>query len=538
MIKYHGKCVFPGVAKGQIKVIENATASAIQIRAENADAEWQFLINAKAETDKQLRALFEKTKHEMGEELANIIDVQRLMLSDDDLNDCIETLIKKESLSATEAVRRAGKEFSDFFERLDDPYMKARSADVLDVTNRLLAQLSGHGDLHELFASTIIIAEDLMPSQTLTLDRAKVSAFVLRKGSSNSHTAILARSLGIPCLAHSDIPIDKILEGKAAIVDSEEGVLYVEPDEITSFKADKKIERINFEKKLLEEMCGKEAITKSGKKIALYANIGEAEDIPAVLSNGAEGIGLFRSEFLYLSKNSYPTENELFKAYRKAVEAMAGEPVIIRTLDIGADKTADYFNLESEENPALGLRGIRICIENEQVFRTQLRAIYRASAYGNTAIMFPMISSVWEVEYCKEQAVKIQAELKSEGVETGEVKLGIMIETPAAVMISERLAKNVDFFSVGTNDLTQYTLAVDRQSSKIDRFYDPHHPAILKMLEIIAESANKNGIWAGVCGELAADPKLTKAFIEMGYKELSVSPGYIPGLRKLIREIP
>jgi len=535
--RYHGKCVFSGVAKGQIKVIENAMASAMQVRAENAKAEWQLLINAKAEADKQLRELFAKTKQEVGEELANIIDVQRLMLIDGDLNDCIEALIKDESLTATEAVRRAGKEFSEIFTALGDPYMKARSADVIDVTNRLLAQLSGIGDLHELFSNTIIVAEDLMPSQTLTLDRAKISAFVLRKGSSNSHTAILARSLGIPCLAHSDIPIDKALEGKAAIVDSEEGILYVEPDEISSFEADKKIERINLEKKSLEEMCDKETITKSGKKIALYANIGEADDIPAVLRNGAEGIGLFRSEFLYLCKNNYPTENELFRAYRKALEAMDGKHVIARTLDIGADKTANYFNLESEENPALGLRGIRVCIENEQVFRTQLRAIYRASAYGNIAIMFPMISSVWEVEYCKEQVAKVQAELKNEGIEAGEVKLGIMIETPAAAMISDSLAKEVDFFSVGTNDLTQYTLAVDRQSSKIDRFYDPHHPAILKMLAIIAENASRNGIWAGICGELAADPKLTKTFIDMGYKELSVSPSYIPGLRKLIREM-
>ena len=537
MTKHQGKCVFPGVAEGQIKVIKNVTEAAIQTHAENAEVEWQRLQNAKKETDKKLEKLFEETKEELGEELANIIDVQRLMLSDGDLTDSLEAMIKKDSLSAAEATRRTGKEFSEFFASMDDPYMKARSADVLDVTNRLLAELLGHSGQNELYDRTVIAAVDLMPSQTLTLDRAKISAFVLQEGSASSHTAILAKSMSIPCIIQTDIQIDPTLNGKRAFVDSDDGILYIEPDQETSDKMQTKIEKLGADKVLLENMRGLETITKSGKKIALNANIGGAADIPAVLHNDAEGIGLLRSEFLYLDRDNYPSEDELYEAYRKTAEAMAGKQVIIRTLDVGADKKAGYLNLNDEENPALGLRGIRICIENLGIFRTQLRAIYRASAHGNVAIMFPMIASLWEVKYCKEQAAKIQEELKSEGIKTGEVELGIMIETPAAVMISGTLAREVDFFSVGTNDLTQYTLAVDRQNSKIDRFYDPYHPAVMEMLRIVAENATNNGIWAGICGELGADPKLTKNFIEMGYSELSVSPGYILSLRKQIREL-
>ncbi|MCL2222682.1 MAG: phosphoenolpyruvate--protein phosphotransferase [Oscillospiraceae bacterium] len=539
MTKHYGKSIFPAVAIGKIKVIENLPHQAIETHAENSEEQWQLLLEAKAETDRQLEELFEKTSKELGEELANIIDVQRLMLSDGDLNDSLEEMIKIDSLSAAEATKRAGKEFSEFFASLDDPYMKARSADVLDVTNRLLAQLLGQGGQTTLYDSTVIVADDLMPSQTLTLDRKKIAAFALRKGSASSHTAILAKSMSIPCLVQTDIPTSLGTEsdGKDAIVDGEDAVVYIEPDEAVLSEMQKKIKRLEKERAGLEKMRGLETITKSGKKISLNANIGGVGDLPAVLSNDAEGIGLFRSEFLYLDRNNYPSEDELFEAYRKVTEAMDGKQVIIRTLDIGADKKADYLNLDDEENPALGLRGIRVCIENEAVFNTQLRAIYRASAYGNVAIMFPMITSVWEVKHCKEQAAKIKEQLKNEGVKTGEPELGIMIETPAAVMISKDLAKEVAFFSVGTNDLTQYTLAIDRQNSKIDRFYDPHHPAVLEMLRLIAKSAIENGIWAGICGELGADPKLTKSFIEMGYTELSVSPGYILGLRELIREM-
>jgi phosphotransferase system enzyme I (PtsI) len=536
MTKHHGKGVFPGIAFGTLYILQSHI-EAQQQPAGSADEEWAHFIEAKAETDRQLEALFEKTMRELGEEQAMIIDVQRMMLDDGDLNDAIEGLIKNEGASAPDAAARAGRQFSDFFASLDDPYMRARSTDVLDVTGRLADTLLGWRSNVVFTGPTVIAADDLTPSETLQLDRERIAAFVIRQGSTNSHTAILAQNMNIPCLVQTEISLDPGINGRDVIVDGVDGVCYVDPDDKTRAEMQKKKEDVQARREMLESMKGQETVTKSGKAVRLFANIGGVGDIKPVLENDAEGIGIFRSEFLYLGRDDYPTEEELFDAYRKVAEAMGGKQVIIRTLDIGADKQADYFKLDDEENPALGLRGIRICIERPEVFRTQLRAILRASGYGNIAVMFPMIASLWEIQYCKERVDEIRLELAGEGVNVGEVPVGIMIETPAAVMVADSLAKEVDFFSVGTNDMTQYTLAIDRQNSKLGRFFDPHHPAVMEMLRIIAKSAIENGIWAGICGELAADTSVTAQLVEMGYAELSVSPAFVLEVRKRIREI-
>ena len=537
MTTYKGKGVFPGVAFGIAHILKNAAPVADNGLIENTEDEWSSFIAAKEKVDHQLAALFEKTKREIGEDEAMIIDIQRVMLVDGDFNETVEEIISSEKRSAAYATAQAGKHFAAFFESLDDPYMKARSVDIADVSNRLVQTLLGTDIDLQLYEPSIVIAEDLAPSETLQMDKSKIRAFVIRKGSANSHTAILARSMNIPCIIQCDIALDESFIGKEMAVDGESGMCFLEPSEEKrkelQDKQDKEIEH----RKLFDSMKGLPTVTKDGRKIRLYSNIGGVDDVDNVLKNDSEGIGLFRTEFLYLSRSDYPSEDEQFDAYRKVAERMEGKQVIIRTLDIGADKQVSYFGLDAEENPALGLRGIRICIERPDIFQTQLRAIYRASAFGNVAIMFPMIVSLWEVRHCVEIAEKVRGDLINEGVAVSKVEIGIMIETPASVMVADDLAKEVDFFSVGTNDLTQYILAIDRQNDKLERFYDPHHPAVMNALKMIARAAKDNNIWAGICGELAADTDVTEAVVNMGFSELSVSPVYTLGLRKAIREI-
>lgn len=533
---YKGKAIVAGVAFGEIYQMsrQNVTKRAATL---DAESEWSLFISAKEKAAAQLNSLYEKTKAELGEESAAIIDVQRLMLDDGDFNEAIEDAVKSRGDSAAYAVSESGKRFSEFFASLDDEYMKARATDIIDLARRVTNILLGGGCDLRFDRPVIIVADDLTPSETLQMDKSKVLAFVIKQGSSHSHTAILARTMNIPCIIQTNIPISPAIHGKQMAVDAEAGLCWLEPDEktIIELTAKQKIHRESLE--ALNAMRGLPSVTKGGRRIKLFANIGGLEDLPLALQNDSEGIGLFRSEFLYLGRNDYPSEEELFQAYRKVVEGMKGKQVVIRTLDIGADKKVDYFKLDEEENPALGLRGVRICIERPELFKTQLRAIYRASAFGSVAIMFPMIVSLWEVKRCKEAAGEARGELREEGVPIGEVELGIMVETPASVMIADTLAREIDFFSVGTNDLTQYTLAIDRQNSKLDRFYDPHHPAVLEMLRLVAAAAARNGIWAGICGELAADTTLTKAFIDMGYNELSASPAHTLSIRKRVREL-
>ena len=537
MTTHQGKGVFPGIAFGRVYFLEKTCGEIERAAAGSADEEWTRFLAAKAEADGQLEALFEKTVIELGEEQAMIIEVQRLMLEDGDFLDAIADKIKAKGQSAAYAVFETGQQFSDFFTSLEDPYMNARAADILDLSQRLTDILLGRTKTHTLTGPTVVVAEDLSPSQTLQLDRAHIKAFVTRQGSSISHTAILARTMNIPCIVQADIPLDPELTGVESIVCGKKGICYLNPNPTVRAEMEERLAKALAQKALLDKLRGQKTITKGGRTIRLYANIGGVDDLTAVLEQDAEGIGLFRSEFSYLSREDYPTEEELFESYRKVAETMGEKQVIIRTLDIGADKQVGYFNLDPEENPALGLRGIRICIDRPEIFRTQLRAIYRASAYGNIAIMFPMIASLWELRHCKEIAAQVRRELTREGLPTGEVEIGIMIETPAAVILAEDLAKEADFFSVGTNDLTQYTLAIDRQNSKLDRFYDPRHPAVIEMLRQIAAAARKGGIWAGICGELAADLELTPLFLDMGFDELSVSPAYVLELRKRIRDL-
>lgn len=535
---YQGKGVFHGIAFGTVHLLQKQDTAIENTYVQDTATEWERFLAAKHETDLQLEALFEKTKVEIGEDEAMIIDVQRLMLEDGDFGDAIEKCIRQEHCNAAFAVSKTGKEFSAFFASLEDPYMKARATDVLDVAHRLTDVLLGRRSSLQFTHPVIVVADDLTPSETLQMNKAMVRAFVVRRGSSNSHTAILAKIMNIPCIVQTaDVPITPELNGKEMIVDGGRGICYLEPDEATRMEMLAKQAEEQQTRELLDSMRGLPTITKDGRKIKLYSNIGNVEDLEAVLENDSEGIGLFRSEFLYLGRQDYPTEDELFEAYRKVVEGMGRKQVIIRTLDIGADKKVDYFKLDEEENPALGLRGIRICIDRPELFKTQLRAIYRASAFGSIAIMFPMITSLWEVRRCKELAAEVRSELTDQGVYIGEVELGIMVETPSAVIIADTLAKEVEFFSVGTNDLTQYALAIDRQNSKLDKFYDPRHPAVLEMLRMIAAAAKNNGIWAGICGELAADPELTSVFVNMGYQELSVSPVYTLEMRKRIRDM-
>ena len=535
MDKKSGKKIFSGIAIGKIRFYSKAENKVSRTKVADVEAEITRYEEAKQTASEQLEKLYEKALVEVGEANAEIFNVHIMMLEDDDFNESVHNIITSQKVNAEYAVASTGDNFAEMFANMDDEYFKARSADIKDITERVLTILCGNGQGGDLGEEpVIIVAEDLAPSETVQMDKKKLLAFVTRLGSSNSHTAILARTMGIPALA--GVEIDPSWDGKIGIVDGYEGTFLVDPPMPVLEAYFKKKAADDEQKQLLQTLKGKENITKSGQKINLYANIGNPGDLMSVLENDAGGIGLFRSEFLYLESSTYPSEEEQFQAYRKVVETMGGKKVIIRTLDIGADKQVDYFNLDKEDNPALGYRAIRICLTRPEIFRTQLRALFRASAYGNLAIMYPMIISVDEVRKIKKISDEVKKELISEGVEIGQVEEGIMIETPAAAVMSDELAKLVDFFSIGTNDLTQYTLAIDRQNAKLDEFYDAHHPAVLRLIETVVKNAHNAGIWAGICGELGADTTLTETFLKMGLDELSVSPGCILPVRKVIRE--
>lgn len=537
MQAFHGKSVFSGIAIGRIKVYSKGEQQIKRIRVEDTDREMRRYQQAKEEAVSQLKGLYDKAVREVGEANAAIFEIHQMMLEDDDYNESVENIIKTQQVNAEYAVGVTSDNFSQMFATMDDDYMKERAIDVKDVSERILSILNGSSkSTVDSDEPVIILADDLAPSETVQLNKDKILSFVTVHGSVNSHTAILARTMGIPALIGTEIPLDEGVDGKLAIVDGMNGIVYVEPEDdiLTQMREKQKAE--TEKKELLKQLKGRENITLDGKKIMLYANIGNIKDLAMVLQNDAGGIGLFRSEFIYLEKNNFPTEEEQFQIYRTVAETMAGKRVIIRTLDIGADKQCDYFNLKQEENPAMGVRAIRICLTQVDVFKTQLRALYRASAYGNIAIMYPMITSLWEVKRIQEIVSEVKAELEQQNIRHSNPQQGIMIETPAAVMVSEELAREVDFFSIGTNDLTQYTLAVDRQNEELDAFYDAHHPAVLRMIKMVVDNAHKAGIWAGICGELGADSDLTKDFLKMGVDELSVSPGHILPIRKIILE--
>ena len=537
MNKYTGKSVFGGIAIGKIMVYEKGEHQVKRVKVTDAEAEKNRYYEAVERAFKQLGELHDKALREVGEANAAIFEIHQMMLEDDDYKESVEHIIESQMVNAEYAIAQTGDNFSQMFAAMDDEYMRGRAADVKDITERLLGILSGNTDSGvDADEPVIMVAEDLAPSETVQMDKSKILSFVTQKGSVNSHTAILARTMGIPALIGSDIVIDESLNGKLAVVDGTNGVVYVEPDEATLSAMQEEQRKDNEKKALLQELKGKEDVTLDGKKIKLYSNIGNIKDLANVIANDAAGIGLFRSEFIYLESDTFPTEEEQFNIYRTVAESMAGKPVIIRTLDIGADKQCDYFGLDKEDNPALGLRAIRICLTRPEIFKTQLRALYRASAYGNISIMYPMIISEQEVDKIKVIENEVKAELTEQGIEFGNPKSGIMIETPAAVIMSRQLAKKVDFFSIGTNDLTQYTLAIDRQNTKLDDFYDAHHPAILAMIRMVVENAHAEGIWAGICGELGADTTLTEEFLKMGVDELSVSAGKVLAVRKVIRE--
>ncbi|MDD6638297.1 MAG: phosphoenolpyruvate--protein phosphotransferase [Lachnospiraceae bacterium] len=530
-----GKSVFSGIAIGKLAIFQNGDNPVKREKITDSRAEIQRFTDAKEEAKVQLAALYEKALKEVGEVNAAIFEVHQMMLDDLDYIEAITNMIESQEVNAEYAVATTGDNFSAMFAAMDDDYMKARAADVKDISNRVITILQGNqtGGM-DSDEPVILLANDLAPSETVQLDKSKVLSFVTRHGSTNSHTAILARTMNIPALIGIDYTEDA--EGKLGIVDGYEGKLIIDPPAsvLEEYRARKEADE--EKKRLLMELKGKEDVTLDGKQIKLYANIGSVSDVATVLANGAGGIGLFRSEFLYLEASDYPTEEEQFTAYRKVAEMMAGKKVIIRTLDIGADKQVDYFGLDKEENPAMGYRAIRICLDRTDIFKTQLRALYRASYYGNIAIMFPMIISVDEVLKIKGIVAEVKKELDAEGLPYREVELGIMIETPAAVMMTEELAKEVDFFSVGTNDLTQYTLAIDRQNPKLDNIYDSHHPAIMKMLQMIVDNGHAGGCWVGICGELGADTTLTETFLRMGFDELSVSPSMVLSVREEIRK--
>ena len=531
-----GKSVFSGIAIGRIAILEHGDNQVKRTKVEDVEAEVARFEAAKETAKVQLQELYDKALKEVGEVNAAIFEVHGMMLEDLDYVESIVNIIRTQELNAEYAVATTGDNFSEMFAAMDDDYMKARAADVKDISNRVIAVLQGKsGTGINSDEPVIVIADDLAPSETVQLDKSKVLAFVTKYGSANSHTAILARTMNIPALIGVDFPDD--IDGKMGIVDGATGSFLIDPSVSVLEEYQKKKAKEDEKKKLLLELKGKENVTLDGKKINLYANIGGVGDVASVLDNDAGGIGLFRSEFLYLETDNYPTEEEQFKAYKTVAENMAGKKVIIRTLDIGADKQVDYFNLDKEDNPAMGYRAIRICLDRVDVFKTQLRAIYRASVYGTLAIMFPMIISVSEVKKIKEIIKEVMSELDEAQVPYKEVELGIMIETPAAVMMSEELGKEVDFFSIGTNDLTQYTLAIDRQNAKLDNIYDSHHPAILKMLKMVVDNGHKSGCWVGICGELGADVTLTETFLKMGFDELSVSPSMILKVREKIRSV-
>lgn len=538
MVVCQGKSVLKGIAIGKIYLYEKQEYVLEQKQVADAEAEVARFEAAKETAIGQLDDLYEKALAEAGEEQAMIFDVHKMMLDDGDYLDAITGLIRSEKVNAEYAVHTTGEQFAAVFASMDDDYMKARSADVKDISGRVIRILAGIGD--GSIASeepVILLADDLTPSETVSLDKSKILAFVTRNGSANSHTAILARSMNIPALVQTDVELLKEYHGMDAVVDGLDGKLYLDPEEAVLAELVQKKEACGRERAELEKLIGLDNVTRDGRKINVYANIGSPEDVDKVLLNDAGGIGLFRSEFLYLGREDYPSEEEQFEIYKEVLSRMEGKKVIIRTLDIGADKQVDYFKLPKEENPAMGYRAIRICLDRIDVFKTQLRAIYRASVYGTAAIMFPMIISVKEILRIKEIVEEVKAELTAAGIEIAPVELGIMVETPAAVMISEELAKEVSFFSIGTNDLTQYTLAIDRQNQSLDIIYDSHHPAVLRMIQMTIENGHKGGAWVGICGELGADTTLTKTFVDMGIDELSVSPTYVLGLRKAIREI-
>ena len=535
---YSGKSVFGGIAIGKISVYRKNEQQVKRVRTEDTKGELARYEAAKAAAIEQLQELYQKALKEVGEANAAIFEIHQMMLDDGDYNESVENIIETQKVNAEYAVAVTGDNFAQMFRAMDDDYMRERAADVKDISERVLSVLSG-GQKGKVVTDepVIIVADDLAPSETVQLEKDMVLSFVTVHGSVNSHTAILARTMAIPALIGTEeLPLDDTVDGKLAVVDGLNGKIYVEPDAQTLEEMQKRRQAEQEKKELLQLLKGKENVTLDGKKIMLYANIGNIKDLATVIQNDAGGIGLFRSEFIYLEKDRYPTEEEQFSIYKTAVETMAGKRVIIRTLDIGADKQCEYFEMDKEENPALGYRAIRICLTRPEIFKTQLRALFRASAYGNLAIMYPMITSLWEVKKIKEIVEEVKAELTAEQLEFGNPQQGIMIETPAAVMMSGELAKEVDFFSIGTNDLTQYTLAIDRQNPKLDKFYDAHHPAVLSMIRMTVENAHKAGIWAGICGELGADTSLTKEFLAMGVDELSVSPGSILPIRKIILE--
>lgn len=538
MKKYSGKGVYGAIAIGKISVLKKNDAAVTRVHVEDAAAEKARVEKAKQAAAEQLQAIHDKALKEVGEANAQIFEIHIMMLEDEDYNESIANIIDTQQVNAEYAVAVTSDNFAEMFAAMDDAYMQARSADVRDISNRIIANLTGTADSSaESCDSMIVCADDLAPSETVALDKDKVLAFVTAHGSSNSHTAILARNMNIPAvIGMGDEFLTEISSGTPAIVDGYTGTVIVDPDEATVAEYTAKRTSDEEKKRLLQELKGKENVTVDGRKINIYANISGIDNIGAVLLNDAGGIGLFRSEFLYLENSDFPTEEQQFHAYKRVLESMAGKKVIIRTLDIGADKQVGYFGLKKEENPALGYRAIRICLTRPEIFKTQLRALYRASVYGNLGIMFPMITSVKEVERIKEICEEVKAELRSDGIEySDKIELGIMIETPAAALISDRLAPMVDFFSVGTNDLTQYTLACDRQNPDIEKFIDTHHEAILRLIEMSAENAHKNGAWIGICGELAADTTLTERFLRMGIDELSVSPSFVLKVRDAVR---
>lgn len=532
-----GKSVFSGIAIGKISILQKADTSVKRTKVENPEAEITRVQEAKEKAVEQLQKLYDKALREVGESGAAIFEVHQMMLEDEDYNESVENIIHSQMVNAEYAVASTADNFAQMFEAMDDDYMRGRAADVRDISERVITVLAGGaGSGLDSDEPVIIAADDLAPSETVQLDKDKVLSFVTAHGSENSHTAILARTMGIPALIGTGIDLDETVDGKLGIVDGTNGVVYVDPDAELLEEMKKKQQEEQEKKRLLQTLKGKENITLDGQKVMLYANVGNIKDLGIALQNDAGGIGLFRSEFIYLGQDHYPTEEEQFQIYKTVAETMAGRRVIIRTLDIGADKQCDYFELDKEDNPAMGLRAIRICLTRPEIFKTQLRALFRASVYGNINIMYPMIISVDEVRQIKAIVEEVKAELTEQGIEYGNPAQGIMIETPASVMMSRELAEEVDFFSIGTNDLTQYTLAIDRQNSKLDKFFDSHHPAVLRMIQMTVENAHKAGIWCGICGELGADQALTKDFLAMGVDELSVSPGSILPLRKIILE--
>ena len=534
---YKGKSVFGGIAIGKISVYKKDEQLVKRVKIEDADAEMERYTTARNIAAAQLQKLYDKALKEVGEANAAIFEVHQMMLEDEDYNESVENIIHSQMVNAEYAVASTADNFAQMFEAMDDDYMRGRAADVRDISERVITVLAGGaGSGLDSDEPVIIAADDLAPSETVQLDKDKVLSFVTAHGSENSHTAILARTMGIPALIGTGIDLDETVDGKLGIVDGTNGVVYVDPDAELLEEMKNKQQEEQEKKRLLQTLKGKENITLDGQKVMLYANVGNIKDLGIALQNDAGGIGLFRSEFIYLGQDHYPTEEEQFQIYKTVAETMAGRRVIIRTLDIGADKQCDYFELDKEDNPAMGLRAIRICLTRPEIFKTQLRALFRASVYGNINIMYPMIISVDEVRQIKAIVEEVKAELAEQGIEYGNPAQGIMIETPASVMMSRELAEEVDFFSIGTNDLTQYTLAIDRQNSRLDKFFDSHHPAVLRMIQMTVENAHKAGIWCGICGELGADQALTKDLLAMGVDELSVSPGSILPLRKIILE--